>query len=224
MTSEGLTWRLLARGVTALAVGSVVVGMSVTGGCSNNDGSSDVSGASRELSGVVVRPVPEVAALSLPIADPESIADPEAGSFPFVADKDELLLVYFGYTACPDVCPTTLADLKAAFKKMGDESKRVSVAMATIDPRRDSAEVISGYLQSFVPDGIALRTDNDDDLREVTTAFGASYEATYPTQGEPKVTHSASLYVVDDQGHVVLSWPFGTTASDIALDLEQLLD
>ncbi|MFN8050990.1 MAG: SCO family protein [Acidimicrobiales bacterium] len=188
-----------------------------------NDGSSSSADTTAEtgthqLSGVVPEPVPDVSALSLP----EASAD--ATPFPFVAKPGQLLLVYFGYTACPDICPTTLADLKAAFKKLGSPlSKKVSLAMATIDPRRDTVDVISGYLHGFFPTATALRTEDDAALRSVTDAFGASYEAQYPNNSEPRVSHSAYLYVVDENGHVVLEWPFGSTSKDIALDLERLL-
>jgi len=199
---------------------AIVVVLAATVACSNNeatgsDGASDST--TRQLSGVIREPVPDLSALALPEATPE------ATPFRFVAKSDSLLLVYFGYTACPDICPTTLADLKAAFKKIGAKSDRVSLAMATIDPRRDTAEVITGYLHSFFPSATALRTDDDAALRSVTDAFGASYEANYPTNAEPEVSHSAFLYVLDDRGRLVLQWPFGTTSADIALDLEQLL-
>lgn len=190
------------------------------GGCSQDDPTADPPSqdpATRELSGVVLDPVPDVSAASLPEASPE------AAPFRFVAKPDQLLLVYFGYTACPDVCPTTLSDLKAALKKLGSESERVSVAMATIDPRRDTAGVISAYVHGFFPTATALRTDDDATLRSVTNTFGASYSTVYPQSGTPEVSHSAFLYVVDEQGHVVLQWPFGTTSNDIALDLGQLL-
>lgn len=207
------------RWPSVLGVVAVAVVAASLVGCSNTSGGGDASGgdAPRQLSGVVVDPVPVVSTLSLPRAD--AAAEP----FGFTADEGGVLLVYFGYTACPDVCPTTLADLKAALRQLGSDSERVSIAMATIDPRRDTAEVISGYLRSFFPTATALRTDDDAALRAVTNAFGASYLTEYPTTGEPRVSHSAFLYVVDDQGHVVLAWPFGTTSSDIALDLEQLL-
>lgn len=192
-----------------------------TPACSNDSvssGDSSNDSGSRELSGVIREPIPDVSALTLPEATGA------AAPFSFVAEKDELLLVYFGYTACPDVCPTTLADLKAAFKKLGAKSEQVSVAMATIDPRRDTGDILTKYLHSFFPSATALRTDDDAALRTITDAFGASYEAKYPNNSEPEVSHSAYLYVIDDNGRLVLQWPFGTTSNDIALDLEQLLD
>lgn len=202
-------------------IGAVALALALTGACANSgDGAdrSDSSGTGGDaLSGVVVTPTPDVSSLTLPEATASATA------FPFRADADGVLLVYFGYTACPDVCPTTLSDLKVALRRLGGPADRVDVAMATIDPRRDTADVISRYLHSFFPDATALRTDDDAALRAVTDAFGASYLTEYPTQGEPKVSHSAYLYVVDDAGRVVLSWPFGTTSDDIAHDLGVLL-
>jgi len=208
------------RRVVPAAVLALV--LTLTGACANSaDGSdrsdSTGSGGGDALSGVVVEPTPDVSTLTLPEATATATA------FPFRAARDDVLLVYFGYTACPDVCPTTLSDLKVALRRLGGPADRVDVAMATIDPRRDTADVISRYLHSFFPDATALRTDDDAALRAVTDAFGASYQTEYPTQGEPRVSHSAYLYVVDDAGRVVLSWPFGTTADDIAHDLGVLL-
>ena len=93
----------------------VVVASMWSAGCADTatGGGGDEATGARKLSGVVVEPVPDVSALSLPEASPA--ADP----FRFVADDGDLLLVYFGYTSCPDVCPTTLADLKAALKQLG---------------------------------------------------------------------------------------------------------
>lgn len=218
MTRQTSTRRVLRTwSSVAMVVVVATVSLGSTACADATSGSGAAETGTRRLSGVVVDPVPDVSALTLPVAD---LA---AAPFPFVAGDGDLLLVYFGYTACPDVCPTTLADLKAALKQLGAASKRVSIAMATIDPRRDTADVISGYLHGFFPTATALRVDDDATLRAVTNAFGASYLTEYPNTGEPRVSHSAYVYVVDDRGHVVLSWPFGTTANDIALDLEQLL-
>lgn len=191
-------------------------------GCSSStkesvaaDGSDRKAG---ELTGVVAKPAPDVSAVTLPTA-----ADPPT-SYSFVPAAGHLNIVYFGYTACPDVCPTTLSDIRAAFRKLPkDDVGRLQVVMATIDPRRDTAEVITGYLKSFFADGVALRTDDDAVLRAAATAFGATYEAKYPNQGEPQVEHSAYTYVIDDTGHVVDQWPFGMTSADMTHDLELLL-
>ncbi|MEM8904558.1 MAG: SCO family protein [Actinomycetota bacterium] len=170
-----------------------------------------------QLTGFERTPAPSVAELTLP----------EVGAvdaFDFRADEDELLVVYFGFTFCPDVCPTTLSDLRRALDDLGDDADRVSVAMATVDPGRDTDEVISGYLRSFIDDGHPLRTDDDAELRAVTAVFGADYAVDVADDGDIEVAHTGSLYAVDDQGHLVVTWPFGTRPDDLRSDLQLLLD
>jgi len=175
--------------------------------------------APKTLSGYELTPPPSVAALSLPDVS-------NGGSeFPFIADDGRLLIVYFGYTYCPDVCPTTLAEVKKAFRQMdeGDVAK-VDVVMITIDPDRDTDEVITGYAQSFIPGAHALRTTDSAALEATAAAFGASYSVETNASGEIEVGHSAAMYVVDERGDVVLTWPFGIPAEGIATDLEILFE
>ncbi len=174
--------------------------------------------APRELAGIQRTPLPSVGATELP--------EVTNGGSPlsFVAEEDGLLLVYFGYTHCPDVCPTTLSDVRSALRKMDDDDAgRVELAMATIDPERDLDEIISGYVQSFVPNSHALRTTDDRQLRAAADAFGADYGVATADDGEIEVIHTGFLYVVDDEGQLLLTWPFGILAEDIADDLSQLL-
>lgn len=158
--------------------------------------------------------------------DTVSLPDASAGDAPFTfrAADGELLISYFGYTSCPDVCPTTLAALRNALRDLGDDADRVDVAMATIDPARDTGEVLTGYVQSFIPGAHALRTDDATELRTASDVFGVSFGVETNESGEVEVSHSGSMYVVDDRGLVVLTWPFGVTSSDIEGDLETLLD
>ena len=143
--------------------------------------------------------------------------------FEFVAAEDHLLIMYFGYTSCPDVCPTTLAMLKSALADLGDDAAKVDLAMTTVDPARDSGEIVSGYVQSFLSSAHGLRTDDPDDLRAAADLFGVSYDVTTTPEGVVEVSHSGAMYVVDDQGEVVLTWPFGVVSDDVAADLEVLL-
>ncbi|MFN8023811.1 MAG: SCO family protein [Acidimicrobiales bacterium] len=143
--------------------------------------------------------------------------------FAFEAQPGNLLVVYFGYTSCPDVCPTSLSMFKNALSQMGDDASRIELAMATIDPARDSSEVISNYVQSFVPTAHGLRTDDDAVLRKVTDTFGVTFMVTTGDDGNVEVSHSGAMYVVDETGKLVLTWPFGVTADDVAADLESLL-
>lgn len=144
--------------------------------------------------------------------------------FEFRAEPGGLLVAYFGYTSCPDVCPTSLALLKSALTDLGDDADRIDLAMATVDPDRDTGEILTGYVQSFVDDAHALRTEDPDALRRVADAFGASYSVTTGDDGDVEVSHTGSMFLVDDQGDLVLTWPFGVQGDDVAADLEVILD
>lgn len=169
-----------------------------------------------ELTGYVRTPVPAVGEVSLP--------DASAGGADFAmrAESGGILVVYFGYTSCPDVCPTTLAGLRTALADMGAKADKVSVAMVTVDPGRDSADVITGYVQSFIPGAHALRTDDDARLRGAAAAFGADYNVTVSADAY-EVAHTPHLYAVDAAGNLRVTWPFGTEPDAIAADLEILL-
>lgn len=176
-------------------------------------------GSSHQLTGYERTPAPVVGDLSLPAVD----ADGTTRNFPLVAPPRGLLLMYFGYTSCPDVCPTTLSDLRRAFNQLGSKADRLTLAMVTIDPDVDTAPVLAGYVRSFVPSAVALRTTDDTRLRPVATAFGADY-GHQMVDGTSEVYHTPFVYAVDDQGKLLLTWPFGTTADSFSADLRLLLD
>jgi protein SCO1 len=172
------------------------------------------------LAGAVRAPALEVVAISLP--DVGNGGEP----VPMQAPPGELLLVYFGYTSCPDVCPTTMSDLKVALDGLPDAlASRVTVAMTTVDPERDTDEVLTGYLGFFFDDNsMALRAANPDTLAEAAEAFGVTWEIEAHSPGDAyMVAHTAVTYVVDDTGTVVVEWPFGFTPADMTNDLQILL-
>ncbi len=164
-------------------------------------------------------PAPQVDSVELPSVAADGASTP----FRFVADEGDILLMYFGYTSCPDVCPTTLADVAAARAAMGDDGERVELAMATIDPERDTAEVLSTYVNGFVPGAVALRTDDDAQLQAAADLFGVFYEVSTTSDGTIEVLHTGTLFGVDASGTLLASWPFGTTPADLTNDLELLL-
>lgn len=171
----------------------------------------------RELAGFVREPGPTVDQVALP--------DLSRGGDEFAmrADPGELLVVYFGFTNCPDVCPTTLADLRAALRQMDPaDAARVQFAMVTVDPDRDSP-VLVDYAQTFVDDARALATDDPALLRAAADPFGVSYAIETDDDGNIEVGHTSQMFVVDDRGELALTWQFGIPAADIAADLEQLL-
>jgi len=169
------------------------------------------------LAGYAREPAPMVGEFELP--DLSNSGEP----FALRAEPGELLVVYFGYTNCPDFCPTTLSDVRLARRELDDPSA-VDVAMVTIDPERD-LPILAEYVGGFFPDdGHALGTDDPSLLASVAAPFGTTYEVATNAQGEVEVGHRTDLYAVDDEGRIALTWPFGISKDALAADFEYLLD
>ena len=161
----------------------------------------------------------EVGALSLP----EVTTDDSGVPFDFAAGTGSLLVVYFGFTNCPDLCPTTLADLRTARKRIGAAAEVVDLALITVDPERDTAEVLRSYAGSFATRFHVLRTTDLEALRTVEAAFLASSSVKKLADGTVSVSHTASTYVVDSAGRVLVEWPFGIGAKGMENDLRILI-
>lgn len=148
----------------------------------------------------------------------------EPGPFSFVADPGQLLVVYFGYTNCPDLCPTTLAALRSAKKELGDDGDRVDLAMVTVDPGRDTAEILNNYLGSFTDQYHALVPASEEELRAAEDAFLVTSDVIEKPDGSFQVDHSANAFVVDENGVVLVEWPFGHAKAGMVNDLGVLID
>jgi protein SCO1/2 len=146
------------------------------------------------------------------------------GLFEMVAPEGRLLVVYFGYTNCPDLCPTTLAFLRAAKRDLGQDGDLVDLAMVTVDPDRDTPKVLNGYLSSFTDRFHALHPADAAELETAENAFLASSSIVVGDDGKIEVGHSATAYVVDSAGDVLVEWPFGVDKDLMARDLRILLD
>jgi len=133
----------------------------------------------------------------------------------------KVVVINFGYTHCPDVCPTTLLDLTGALKLMGDSAKGVQVLFVTVDPARDTQEVLAQYVPSFDSTFIGLRGDNKQ-LDEAVKSFKAYY-AKADDKKNYTVDHSAGSYVLDKNGNVRIYLQFGEKSAQIAHDLQSLL-
>lgn len=209
------------------AIGALALALTLAAGaCGSDDGSSSGSAAEAggdpapDLVGVVREDPPRVGDVTLPEEAPG--ADPVP--FTMTAAPGELLLVYFGYTSCPDVCPTTLSDVKGALAALGDDAASIDVAMATVDPERDTVEVLDGYLDHFLDRYHVLRTTDPAELKTAEDAFGASSSVTTGDDGAVEVSHTGTLYAVDDTGTLLIEWPFGTPRDAVISDLGILVD
>lgn len=144
--------------------------------------------------------------------------------FVMKARPESLLVVYFGYTNCPDLCPTTMALVRSARRELGRDGDRVDLAMVTVDPERDTPDVLNAYLSSFTDRFHALHPESDDELRRAEGAFLASSTIETDATGRIEVGHSATTYVVDSTGTVLVEWPFGVDKDTMINDLGILLD
>jgi protein SCO1/2 len=137
--------------------------------------------------------------------------------------EDQVLVLYFGYTFCPDVCPTTLSGLKKAVDQLGDAADDVQVIMVSVDPERDSPEILGEYLSYFDPRFLGM-TGTPEEIAAVATVYGVFYEAEEGTVDTGYlVSHTARLMIVDRDGYLKLVMPGDATPDQIADDLDYLL-
>lgn len=137
--------------------------------------------------------------------------------------QGKVVLLYFGYTYCPDVCPATLAEIVKAIRILEKQSDSIQVIMISVDPERDTPKVLGDYLQQFDPRFIGL-SGTPDEIARIATLYGIFYEKTEGTEATGYlVTHTASLMLVDQTAHLKLVFPFGTPGEALAQDIAYLL-
>ncbi len=137
--------------------------------------------------------------------------------------RGKLVVLYFGYTFCPDVCPTTLSDVNKALAQLGKDAEEVQLVMISVDPARDDPVKLAEYVDFFNPTFVGV-TGTDDEVRSVATPYGIWYEA-HEEEGASNylVDHVATLNVIDREGRLKLVIGYGTDADAIAADLEYML-
>jgi protein SCO1/2 len=135
----------------------------------------------------------------------------------------KVVVVFFGFTHCPDVCPTTLAELARAVKQLGPDGERVQVLMVTVDPERDTPEVLKQYVTALDPHFVGL-TGDPDAIARTAREFKVFYQKSPGATPETySVDHSSGSYVFDPQGRLRLLVTYGQGADVFAHDIAQLL-
>ena len=170
------------------------------------------------LSGLLATPPLSVSALSLPDA---SNGD---APFTFTAKPGTFLIVYFGYTQCPDACPTTLAEISQAKKLLGADGTKVQTIFISVDPERDTPQVLKAYMANFGPDFLGLRPADAQQLATVTKDFKIYYKKVPGDQpGTYSMDHTAATFVYDPQGKLRLYERYASGPEALASDVKQLL-
>lgn len=158
-------------------------------------------------------PAPDMDGLIYDNGDPVNIESLRGG----------VVLVYFGYTHCPDLCPTMLSTVKRALEGLGEDAAKVETLMVTVDPNRDTPAYLAEYVGHF-NESFRGVWGTEDDVRSVATKYGVHFEYDEPgADGDYLIGHTASLLAIDPDGVLRIVYPVGTEASALRADLEELL-
>lgn len=136
--------------------------------------------------------------------------------------RGKAVAVYFGYTHCPDVCPTTLAELAQSMRELGPQADQVQVLFITIDPARDTQALLKSYAPAFDPRFIGL-TGSPAQIASVAGQFRALYRRQDGANGDYTMDHSAGAYLLDRDGKLRVEVPYGSGAATFTHDLRALL-
>ncbi|MBL8326494.1 MAG: SCO family protein [Rubrivivax sp.] len=184
-----------------------------------------LAGCSREEAGA---PKPSGSFKSIDITGADyaqalELPDPDGKRRTLAEFKGKVVVLFFGFTQCPDVCPTTMAELATAKQQLGADKSRVVPVFVTVDPERDTPDVLKAYVGSFGPDFVALR-GTPEETKAVAKAFKIFY-AKVPGKTESSYTidHTARSYVYDTRGRLRLATRHGMGMDALVSDLRRLL-
>ncbi|MFA5703044.1 MAG: SCO family protein [Advenella sp.] len=136
--------------------------------------------------------------------------------------KDKVVVVFFGFTQCPDVCPTAMAELSQLMTKFTpEEAAQVQVVMVSIDPERDTPEMLKAYVSAFDERFNAI-TGTPEQIAQLAKSFKAFYKKVAHTNGSYSMEHSSSLYVLDKKGESRILFKPGTPLEDMEKDIKSL--
>lgn len=137
--------------------------------------------------------------------------------------RGKLIILYFGYTFCPDVCPATLSSVSKAMKLLGSKADKVQFIMISVDPERDTPDRLAEYVAHFDPTFIGV-TGDPDKLAQIAALYGIYFQKHEGTAATGYlVDHTATMMVIDQDGYLKLVLPFGISPEDIASDLKRVI-
>lgn len=154
-----------------------------------------------------------------------TLTDQNGQPFTLSAQKGSVVLMFFGFTACPDVCPTTLADIAAAKQQLGSNGEKIKVVLISVDPERDTPANLADYVDNYDPSFVGL-TGTAEQLATVWKSYGVTANRRDLPNSKLGYTidHSAYIYMIDKAGNWRAILPFGVTDEDIASDAGHLVN
>ena len=159
-----------------------------------------------------------------PVASEIDLTRSDGSKFRLSEMQGDIVLLFFGYTSCPDVCPTTLAELRQALSEFNEQdAQQVKVVFVTVDPERDTPERVQEYVDQFNPAFIGL-SGPETSLEKIWTEYGVYREiADEQSAAGYIVNHTARVSLIDRQGNLRVSFSFDTPVADIVHDLKIVL-
>jgi protein SCO1/2 len=211
--------RLMMGGLALMLV------LPLLAGCGGSESSAaDDSAASSE------QPVYEPPTDGTPIEPPRELMDftlPNQDGEPMsLSDlRGKPTLIYFGYTYCPDICPTTLADIRRAKRTLNEQGDDVNVLMVSVDPERDTSQVLERYLSNFDEDFVGMTADMQT-MRQIGADYGLYVNKVEieGTTADYLIDHSAATYLVDSEGNLVMMYGYGIPPEVLVEDVQALLE
>ena len=153
------------------------------------------------------------------------LVDTNGQAFKLGSLRGKIVLIYFGYTGCPDACPTDLMLFRDVLARLGSRKDQVQPIFISVDPARDTPRHLAAYASTFSPAILAL-TGSERKLRQVAKAYGSHFDYVGRTPGSTTYTvdHSVNIYVVNGQGKLVSVIPYGTPVQEVVRRIEGMLD
>jgi protein SCO1 len=153
-----------------------------------------------------------------------TLTDQNGKRFHLSNQRDKIVLIFFGYTHCPDICPVTLSDYGSIRAKLGDKAEKVQFVFISVDPERDTVARLSDYLEIFDPKILGL-TGERNELKAVWDSFFVYQEKVEVGSASGYlVDHTSRVYLIDKKGNLFLTFHFGTTSEEMAADINYLLE
>jgi protein SCO1/2 len=147
----------------------------------------------------------------------------QGATFHLDQDRGKVVLIFFGYTYCPDVCPATLAQLRQVLGKLGNQANSVQILFVTVDPKRDNADQMKRYLETFGPGYLGL-TGTEDQMTPVWKAYGVYREVVPASNPDAySMNHSTRVYLIDPNGQLRLTYTDASEIDSISADIRHVL-
>lgn len=161
----------------------------------------------------------------LPIGGDFTLTDHNGQPFELSSLRGKVVLLFFGYTYCPNECPTTLGKLSSVYSRLGQSASSLKTLYVTVDPDRDTPEVLKADLSYFAIDALGL-TGTREQIDKVVRQYAAAYQIVPApeSKGRYTVAHTTTLYALDKAGQTRLTFPYQATVDQIVKGLEGLLD